>query len=41
MKTDLNYKLAHNLRVRTCQAFKSQNDKKLLNKTFDLIECFQ
>ena len=29
MKTDLYYKIAHNIRDRTCQAFKSQNTKKL------------
>ena len=40
MKTDLKYQLAHNIRVRTYQAFKSQNVYKL-NKTFHLIECFQ
>ena len=39
-KTDFNYKLAHNIRVRTRQAFKSQNVEKL-NKTFDLIDCSQ
>ena len=40
LKTDLNFKLAHNIRVRTRQAFKSQNVEKL-NKTFDLIGCSQ
>ena len=40
MKTDLNYKLDQNMRVRTCQAFKSQKVKKL-NKTCDSIECSQ
>ena len=39
-KPDLNYELAHNIRVRTCQALKSQNVKKL-NKTLDLIERSQ
>ena len=37
---DFNFKLAHNIRVRTRQAFKSQNVEKL-NKTFDLIGCSQ
>ena len=40
MKTDLKYKLAHNISVRTSQAFESQNVRKL-GKTFDLIECSQ
>ena len=40
MRTDLKCNLAHNIRVRTCQAFKSKNNKKL-NETFDLIECSQ
>ena len=39
-KNDFNYKLAHNLKVRTPQAFKSQNFKKL-NKTFGLFGCSQ
>ena len=39
-KIDFNFKLAHNIRVRTRQAFKSQNVEKL-NKTFDLIRCSQ
>ena len=39
-KTDFNFKLAHNIRVRTRQAFKSQNVEKL-SKTFDLIGCSQ
>ena len=34
-KIDFNFKLAHNIRVRTRQAFKSENVEKL-NKTFDL-----
>ena len=34
MRTDLNYELAHKIRVRTCPAFKSPIVKKL-NKTFD------
>ena len=37
-KTDLNYKLACNLRSRTSSAFKSQNIRKI-NKTFDLLGC--
>ena len=36
----LNFKLAHNLRVRTNKAFKSQNVRKT-NKTFDLLGCSQ
>ena len=40
MKTDLNYKIAHNIGVRTCRAFKSQIVKKS-NKTFDSIKCSQ
>ena len=36
--SDLNFKLAHNLRVRTNKAFKSQNVRKT-NKTFDLLRC--
>ena len=39
-RNDFNFKLAHNIRVRTRQAFKSQNVEKL-NKTFDLIGCSQ
>ena len=39
-KNDFNFKLAHNLRVRTCQAFESQNVEKL-NKTSYLIGCSQ
>ena len=39
-KIDFNFKLAHNIRVRTRQAFKSQNVEKL-NKTFDLKGCSQ
>ena len=39
-KIDFNFKLAHNIRVRTRQAFKSQNVE-TLNKTFDLIGCSQ
>ena len=39
-KTDFNYKISHNIRVRTNKAFKSQNVKKL-NKTFDLVGCSQ
>ena len=38
MKTVLNYKLAHNIRARNRQAFKSQNVKKT-NRTFDLLGC--
>ena len=37
-KTDFLFNLAHIIRIRTRQAFKSQNVKKL-NKTFDLIGC--
>ena len=37
---DFNFKLSHNIRVRTRQAFISQNIKKL-NKTFDLLGCSQ
>ena len=36
--SDLNYKLACNLRSRTNKAFKSQNVRKI-NKTFDLPGC--
>ena len=32
MKTDLNYILAHNIRVRTCPLFTSQIVKKLKKK---------
>ena len=39
-KIVLNFKLAHNIRVRTRQSFKSQNVEKL-NKSFDLIGCSQ
>ena len=39
-KTNLNFKLAGNLRSRTNKAFRSQNVKKL-NKTFDLLGCSQ
>ena len=39
-KIDFIFKLDHNTRVRTHQAFKSQNVEKL-NKTFDLIGCSQ
>ena len=38
MKTDLNFKLARNLRSRTSKAFKAQNVRKI-NKTFDLLGC--
>ena len=31
---DVNFRLAHNIRVRTCQAFKSQNVENP-NRTFD------
>ena len=37
-KTDLNFKLNSNIRVRTNKAFKSQNVRKI-NKTFDLLGC--
>ena len=37
---DFNFNLAHNIRVRARQAFKSQNIEKL-NKTFELIGCSQ
>ena len=37
-KTDINFKLAHNIRVRTNKAFKSENVRKK-NKTFDLSGC--
>ena len=36
--SDLNFKLAHNLRVRTNKAFKTQNIRKT-NKTYDLLGC--
>ena len=39
-KIGFSFKLAHNIRVRSRQAFKSQNVEKL-NKTFDLIGCSQ
>ena len=39
-KIDFNFKIAHNIRVRTLQAFESQNVEKL-NKTFNLIGCSQ
>ena len=39
-QTDFNFKLICNIRVRTRQAFKSQNVEKL-NKTFDLLGCSQ
>ena len=39
-KIDFNFKLAHNIRVRTRQAFKSRNFEKL-NKTFGLFGCSQ
>ena len=38
MKSDLNFKLARNLRSRTSKAFKTQNGSKT-NKTFDLLGC--
>ena len=38
MKSDLNFKLSHNLRSRTNKASKSQNVRKT-NKTFDLLGC--
>ena len=37
-KTDIDYKLAHNIRSRTRQAFKSQNIRKT-NRIFDLLGC--
>ena len=37
-KTDLNFKIACNLRSRTSSAFKSQNVRKT-SKTFDLLGC--
>ena len=40
-KYDFNFKLAHNLRVRTRQAFKSQNAEKSKKKTFNSIRCSQ
>ena len=36
--SDLNFKLAHNIRVRTNNVFKSQIVRKT-NKTFDLLRC--
>ena len=36
--SDLNFKLVHNIRVRTNKAFKSQNVRKT-NKPFDLLRC--
>ena len=36
--SDLNFKLALNIRVRTNKAFKSQNVRKT-NETFDLLGC--
>ena len=39
-ENDFNFKLAHNIRDRTRQAFKYQNFEKLM-KTFDLIGCSQ
>ena len=36
--SDLNFKLAHNIRVRTNKTFKTQNLRKT-NKTFDLLGC--
>ena len=39
-KADFNFKLAHNIRIRNHQAFKSQNVEKIF-KTFDLIGCSQ
>ena len=39
-KTDLNFKLISNLRVRTSKAFKAQNVRKI-NKTFELLGCSQ
>ena len=38
MKSDLNFKLARNLRSTTSKAFKAQNVRKT-NKTFDLLGC--
>ena len=38
MKTDLNFKLARNLRSRTSKAFKAHNVRKT-NKSFDLLGC--
>ena len=37
-KSDIIFKLAHNINVRSCQAFKAQSFKKL-NKTFKLLQC--
>ena len=39
-RNDFNFTLAHKIRVRACQAFKSQNVEKL-SKSFDLIACSQ
>ena len=39
-KTDFNFKLICNLRIRTNKAFKCQNIKKI-NKTINLIRCSQ
>ena len=39
-KTDFNFKLICNIRIRTNKAFKSQNIKKT-NKTFKLLGCSQ
>ena len=38
-KIDLNSKIAHNIGVKTRQAFKSENVENL-KRTFDLIGCF-
>ena len=35
---DVNLKKAHNIKIRTCQALKSQNVEKL-KRTFDLLGC--
>ena len=37
-ETDLNFKLACNIRSRTSEAFKAQNIRKI-NKAFDLLGC--
>ena len=39
-KIEFNFKLAQTIRVKTRQAFKSQDVEKL-NKTFDLLGCSQ
>ena len=39
-KIDFNFKIAHNIRARTRQAFKAQNVRKT-RKTFELIGCSQ